>query len=152
MKAAAGSQRLEPESAASFSSEWPGLVLRSGRQAGSSARAATDGNPPGPLFRRTRTVATSRSELQPNAVAMLPRRWVIRFWNGIADNLPAKKMRGLAKCGCTGIAKKHQIFRLQHNNVILLVASDRYLSPRRANKSLERLSARPCGKLRAIQV
>jgi aminoglycoside phosphotransferase len=83
---------------------------------------------------------------------MLPRRRVIRFRNGIADNLPAKKITGLAECGCAGIAKEHQTLRLQHNNVIFFVASDRYLSPRRANKSLERLSARPCGKLRAIQV
>jgi hypothetical protein len=88
---------------------------------------------------RRRILATSRSELQPNAIAMLPRRRVIRFWNGIADNLPAKKVAGLAKCSCTGIAKEHQIFRL-------FVALDRYLSPRRANKRLERLNVRPYGK------
>jgi hypothetical protein len=69
---------------------------------------------------------------------VLPRRRVIRFWNGIADNLPAKKITGLAKCSCIGISKEHQIFRLQHNNVILLVASHRYLSPRRANKTINR--------------
>ena len=83
---------------------------------------------------------------------MLPRRWVIRFWNGFADNLPAKKITGLAKCSCAGIAEEHQIFRLQYDNVIFFVASDRHLWPRRANKSLERLSARPCKKLQAIQV
>jgi hypothetical protein len=69
---------------------------------------------------------------------MLPRGRVIRFWNGVADNLPAKKITGLAKSICIGIPKEHKVFRLQHNNVILLVASDRYLSPRRANKTLNR--------------
>ena len=69
---------------------------------------------------------------------MLPRSLVVRFRISIADNLPAKKITGLAKCSRTGIAEEHQIFRLQHNNVIFLVASDRYLSPRRANKTLNR--------------
>lgn len=69
---------------------------------------------------------------------MLPRRWIVCFWKGIADNLPAEKITGLAKCSCTGIAKEHQIFRLQHNNVIFFVASDRHLSLRRANKTLNR--------------
>jgi hypothetical protein len=122
----------------------PRLVLASSGQAPfpipsaseRGARASADGNPPGPLFRRTRPLATFRSELQPNAVAMLPRRRVIRFWNGIADNLPAEKITGLAKCSCAGIAEEHQIFRLQYDNVIFFVAPDRYLSPRRANKTL----------------
>jgi hypothetical protein len=60
------------------------------------------------------------------------------FWNGVGDNFPAKKIAGLEKCTRVVIAKDDQIFRLQHNNVILLVASDRYLSPRRANKTFNR--------------
>jgi hypothetical protein len=69
---------------------------------------------------------------------MLPRRRVIRVRISIADNLPAKKITGLAKCSCAGIAEEHQIFRLQYDNVIFFVAPDRYLSPRRANKTLNR--------------
>ena len=69
---------------------------------------------------------------------MLPRYLVVRFRISIADNLPAKKIAGLAKSICVGISKEHKVFRLQHNNVILLVASDRYLAPRRANKTLNR--------------
>ena len=75
---------------------------------------------------------------------MLPRRRVIRFRNGIADNLPAKKITGLAECGCAGIAKEHQILRLQHNNVIffcvgsLPFASPGQQKPRTAQRSAMR--------------
>ena len=82
--------------------------------------------------------AFARPDQAITQIAVLPRRRVIRFRNDIADNLPAKKMTGLSKCICIGIPEEHQIFRLHHNNVILLVASDSYLSPRRANKTLNR--------------
>jgi hypothetical protein len=62
----------------------------------------------------------------------------MRFWNAVADNLPAKKITGLAKSICIGIPKDDHIFRLHHNDVILRLASDRYLSPRPANQTVNR--------------
>jgi hypothetical protein len=52
-----------------------------------------------------------------------------RLGCGVVHNFPSEKMTGFPQRACIRVAKNNEIFRLQHNNEVFFVASDRHLSP-----------------------
>jgi hypothetical protein len=58
--------------------------------------------------------------------------------NGIARNFPPKETTGFPQRICICIAKDNEVFRLQYNNEIVFIASDRHFSPR-LDKTINRI-------------
>jgi hypothetical protein len=55
---------------------------------------------------------------------------IARLKNRIVHNFPSKEMTRFPQNTFIRIAKNDQVFRLEYNNEVIVIATDQYLSPR----------------------
>jgi hypothetical protein len=58
----------------------------------------------------------------------LPGGQIIRLGNGVAYNFPSEENTSFTQCACFRMPKHNEVFRLERNNEVVAVASDRNLS------------------------
>jgi hypothetical protein len=58
----------------------------------------------------------------------LPGGQIIRLGNGVAYNFPSEENTSFTQCACFRMPKHNKVFRLERDNEVVAVASDRNLS------------------------